>query len=444
MGTVSSEPFVIVDSNAIVNGSWYLDSAVWRILLYRSRSKMIRLVVPDLVIKEVVGRLAGNAQEFSAAAETNARRLEKLLSTNKSLFGAPDLSKCVSEYDNAIRKMLLDSSVEIAREPESILPLLIDRAIHRHKPFDSKGSGFRDAVIWEIVVNASVENVGRRVYFISNDNCYFKSDEPSELHGQLKDDLEDRGISTSTFTIFRNIESYLTQEGIADHALLNDVIDIAQDRQDSLIESVENQLRDTPLADALGNSRAATIVEIRDTSVVIKDVIGRETPFLVHLLAKSYVKIEIESVARNSGSYHVSHELSIPGTAVYEPANRELTNLEFNLQALLEALLELPGIPMTELAQLTRLGNFAQWASLAKYSQELSGNFAQWASLAKYSQEHIDKALRDLSSSEGSLAPEDDQSDNEHSSSTPDADANGSSGNDMPDGNGDDRDDFSE
>ena len=57
-------PIVVVDANAIVHRDWRLQSPWWRLLLELSAIGRIQLVVPEIVVREVVGSIRGPQRHF--------------------------------------------------------------------------------------------------------------------------------------------------------------------------------------------------------------------------------------------------------------------------------------------------------------------------------------------------------------------------------------------
>ncbi len=66
---------------------------------------------------------------------------------------------------------------------------LTRRAIHRVRPFSTKGEGFRDATIWLSIINFLKKKKNNKNVFISNDKKAFSNGDNQELHAILKNDL---------------------------------------------------------------------------------------------------------------------------------------------------------------------------------------------------------------------------------------------------------------
>jgi hypothetical protein len=141
---------VVIDANAIVKNSWHLDSAPWRLLRYRGRAQLDRIVVPEIVVREVVGRYRAELAAVSDRAKNVVTDLRRLRLGTPSLEIA-DIDQVVAGYERGLRETLADARAQVVDPPVDVL-FLTNRAIARRRPFNDKGAGFRDAAIWEHVV----------------------------------------------------------------------------------------------------------------------------------------------------------------------------------------------------------------------------------------------------------------------------------------------------
>ena len=116
---------VLVDSNLIVKRDWRLTSPWWSVLRGLAATGQISLIVPEIVIREVVGR-------FSESITTPSREMNKL---GVSI----DASAEVELYEAELRRALSGSGISCpSHDPTTILELS-DRAIRRVRPFNDQG-----------------------------------------------------------------------------------------------------------------------------------------------------------------------------------------------------------------------------------------------------------------------------------------------------------------
>jgi hypothetical protein len=91
-----------------------------------------------------------------------------------------------------LEQILRDAHGEILPIPHVAHEHLIKKAIARHPPFDEKGSGYRDALVWGSVLDV-LEGSREPVMFVSADRI-FSRDDGSGLAIELVAELHDRGF----------------------------------------------------------------------------------------------------------------------------------------------------------------------------------------------------------------------------------------------------------
>jgi predicted nucleic acid-binding protein len=154
MPAKASPRSVVIDANGIVEGAWWLDSPEWQVLLYRARAGAIRLIVPEVVVREVVGRFNVVLRREAAAVVLANKRLQRLTHDDPAQEAAAfDFEAKVGEYGTFLRSTLDRNRAVVPPLPEIDVSDLVDRAVQRRRPFDENGSGFRDSLLWETIVN---------------------------------------------------------------------------------------------------------------------------------------------------------------------------------------------------------------------------------------------------------------------------------------------------
>lgn len=181
-------PWVVLDSNVFYGTNWYLESTAGRLLRDEAAAGRLRIAVPDVVLIESDAnyRRAVRAEEGKLAAARNA--LQQLRSPQGG-----DLKPRRLRYRVDLEKILSQAGAEILPIPDTPHEHLIARAVERRRPFNDKGSGYRDALIWESVLEL-LERGSEPVALISNDRDAFpeKRDKP-KLAADLVRELRDRG-----------------------------------------------------------------------------------------------------------------------------------------------------------------------------------------------------------------------------------------------------------
>lgn len=182
-------PWVVLDSNAFSWNDWYLGSAAGRLLRDEATAGRLKLVVPEVVIRECVAnheRAVGAALDKIEAGQRTLRELhatsEEILSPTVSLTYRADLEAIVRDAAGEI--------LPIVAVPHSYL---VDKAVERARPFDAQGDGYRDALIWENVLELLAIGPDP-VVLISNDHKAFaETKNAAKLATGLVSELHDRG-----------------------------------------------------------------------------------------------------------------------------------------------------------------------------------------------------------------------------------------------------------
>ena len=81
------------------------------------------------------------------------------------------------------------ANVNNSNYPTNTHEEVVKRATSRRKPFDEKGSGYRDTLIWFNILELAGELDGR-IYLVARDKDF--RDNSGNLHDDLMDDLTDQ------------------------------------------------------------------------------------------------------------------------------------------------------------------------------------------------------------------------------------------------------------
>ena len=180
---------VVLDANTIISEG-FGDSARFRLFLTTRSAAGYTICVPASVIEEVVGGFRRVIERELTRVEDGlgilSRRLAKpLLSPITSV----DIESEASYFRDRLESQLKEHASTILEYPSTLHHELVKRAVARIKPFDEKGSGYRDALIWESVLDL-LDKVNGQVVLISSDRDF---GDKGTLDPDLADELSDRG-----------------------------------------------------------------------------------------------------------------------------------------------------------------------------------------------------------------------------------------------------------
>ena len=181
----------VLDANIVISEGFGA-SAHLRALLSASSAVGYKVYFPKPVLEEI-------AAKYSRDLASNARKASDSLGTLSRLLGR-DLNSSVDGFDpkaetalfqDRLLAQLSASESEILEYPCTPHEDLVRKATSRKRPFDEKGSGYRDALVWQIVLELATQVEGN-IVLVSKDKDF--RDEDGNLHGDLIEDLENLGL----------------------------------------------------------------------------------------------------------------------------------------------------------------------------------------------------------------------------------------------------------
>lgn len=181
---------VVLDANVLIQHK--RPSTELRILGNESARGSLRVCVPELVVQETSNHHRLGLLSAQEQADSAIRRAEKIAGRQLWEKGEWDASELTSLEDSVLRARLKSLNVELVGYPEAPHDALVRKAILRVRPFDEKGSGYRDALLWEIVLN--LLDATTQVVLVSNDKAAFSAvDDKDSLHPHLAEEASGRG-----------------------------------------------------------------------------------------------------------------------------------------------------------------------------------------------------------------------------------------------------------
>jgi len=230
---------ILLDTNALYPDP-KLERAPARLLLAAASNDELELVVPELVILEGAAVFRRRLKELArdvAGAERGYRTLGVTFEQE-----VPNADQEAAEYERALRARLLEVGARTPAPPDMPHVDVARRAIQRRRPFDAKGNGYRDTLIW---LQALSEAADDQVVLVTQDKA-FRADKGMEaLAGELCDELEAAGLprdrvrlSSHLAETVRDVVEPSAQAVTRLHALLGE-----EEFRSSIYEAVNESLQ---------------------------------------------------------------------------------------------------------------------------------------------------------------------------------------------------------
>jgi hypothetical protein len=166
-----------------------LEGNLFRLFLLAKNLTKHRVCIPEVVLAEHHRASRAAMQRSASTIEKEAKVLARYW--DKVDVTLPPVEQEFQKWRSWIDERLRVAGVEILPYPTTPHRSIADRDLARRKPFSETGKGYRDALIWESVLELATANVDDVVFITSNSGDFSDSD---ELHPDLVKDLVDREL----------------------------------------------------------------------------------------------------------------------------------------------------------------------------------------------------------------------------------------------------------
>ena len=158
----------VLDANTVISEGFGA-SAHLRALLSASSAVGYKVYLPKPVLEEIAAKYARDLASNARKVGDNLGALSRLLGRDlRSPLDEFDLTAETASFKERLLGQLRASGSEILDYPGTSHEDLVSRATSRRRPFDDKGSGYRDALVWETVLKLATQVEGS-IVLVSKD-----------------------------------------------------------------------------------------------------------------------------------------------------------------------------------------------------------------------------------------------------------------------------------
>jgi len=247
---------VILDSNALYGQNAAFTNTFIQELTSLADRGSIRLVVPKVVLLELSRQWEKSVRD--ARAKLDAALAAYNSSTAKGGVAPSGIDAVELEretfFDEAAR-YLRSVRVELPGYPATLsIAEVLERDLDYRKPFDEKGKGFRDALIWE-TVRALVADVddATAVIFVTDNWSDFQEQAEGPLHSDLQIDV----------AVGRTIDVLPKPKDVLSHPEIKPLVDAIEAAEGALTPSHVLGLAETAMDD-LANRALQDVLGVHD------------------------------------------------------------------------------------------------------------------------------------------------------------------------------------
>lgn len=154
--------------------------------------------VADLYRREIVDKLG---ELVRATKRLGNLRIE--VATQDTV----DERAASQEFRQLLESKVLGSGGQLLPLPDVSHDTLVDHAIHRRRPFGGKGTGYRDALIWQNAL--TLAEAGETVAFVTANHKDFAGADGVKLNPDLTRELEERGAAGDSVLLYGDLDAFL-------------------------------------------------------------------------------------------------------------------------------------------------------------------------------------------------------------------------------------------
>ena len=160
---------------------------------------------PEVTLLELQRQFAERLDAALSSHRSSFELLERLTSIKVNDPIRVDSATVVKSYDQRIRRRLTEVGARVLSIPDTPHAVVVDRDLRRRRPFDEKGRGYRDALIWETVLVAAGDRDAAPILFVTHNSADFTNG-AGDLHPHLGDDLRQRKIADNRVIVLPSLQ----------------------------------------------------------------------------------------------------------------------------------------------------------------------------------------------------------------------------------------------
>jgi predicted nucleic acid-binding protein len=301
---------IVLDTNIIEREGYFFNSHRFEAILDYLAKTNSKLYVSEIVKGELISHYRSEVTKHSQDLKKVNKRIYK-----KPLKVETDIDSLVISYQDFI-KNFLNSKIcaELTATTALKLEKVIQRAIDKKSPFDEKGRGFKDTIIW-LEFLALVKRSSTPICLITGDK-YFGNDD--RLLPDLEKEVKEYG---KKYYYFNELGKFLSefQEKIdfINEKFINNYI---LENKDKITELIFSSLKDIQVhpINVIGMERRDEVI-VSVTPVLINDIeiatffIYRASvsEYFLELTLNIYLDSELEIGNKIDQSYGTSNDSGI-------------------------------------------------------------------------------------------------------------------------------------
>jgi hypothetical protein len=190
---------IVLDTNILFE-NWFLSSPQLELLRRHSASGRSIVFIPSVVILELQNHYSDQLRKNITAL----RNLNSMLPPGEAPLVLPSPEDLVNEYSQHLQKRITELGFQIAEFTDITHDRMVSRALSKRKPFNDGAKGYRDSLIWEIILQKVVKG-GDHTYFVTANCRDFAAGNQEVLHPILLEDIKQLGLPDDCITYIQTL-----------------------------------------------------------------------------------------------------------------------------------------------------------------------------------------------------------------------------------------------
>lgn len=213
----------IVLDTSVLYEDYELVKAPLRELLNIAKLCHARVLLPKIVFDEHVVHFERDYKRYRSQTKTAFDKLRQLPLVDVPSVNIPEVGY---SYSDLLRAITEERGLEILNYPQVDHENILRRSFEQRKPFGKKDAGYKDALIWETILEL-LSDSSFRVIFVTANYRDFGESSSGPLDRQLVHELEDRGLTRDCVQLklsLKEASDYLRKESGLTAAALIDAV----------------------------------------------------------------------------------------------------------------------------------------------------------------------------------------------------------------------------
>ncbi len=185
-----------------------MEGSTFRVLLSGLSHAGYSLCVPRVVLDEVVNKYTEEASKAISQIRKLGFSMPRFSGSSRPISSVEEAKE---KYKISLLEKLSDVGARLLDYPPTPHEHLVQRALDRRKPFRGTDTGgYRDALIWETILQLAGSEPHGTIAFVSTNSGDFADEHNKErFHPHLVDDLRALGEKRSEVVLFKDLDGFV-------------------------------------------------------------------------------------------------------------------------------------------------------------------------------------------------------------------------------------------